>query len=147
MDRRVTLQKHKELSEVLTSSTNGSTSLQEIEMPVGLDTSAQVNITETPTCTTHVQPNEEVLLPVTNSVQETNSVVRRRRRDDKMSASSSVLSASGLKRRNRSLSWTSSVNSTEVMPSAKVNGGKLVKRERHHRRERMRKKRSKKGSI
>lgn len=127
MDRRVTLKKHKELSEVLTNSNSaGGVEIEHVSAVTDSDVPQQTEIT---------------LTPVT--VVDTDHVVRRRRKDDKTSISGSVC-ASGPKRRNRSLSWTSSVTSTDVTPLPKVNGGKLMKRERHQRRERTKKKRSKK---
>uniref|UniRef100_A0A1B6LFQ2 PEHE domain-containing protein n=1 Tax=Graphocephala atropunctata TaxID=36148 RepID=A0A1B6LFQ2_9HEMI len=129
MDRRVTLQKHKELSEVITTSNQ----LPDAEVDdIASTTDLIVN-----------QESETLLTPVATA-QDSNHIVRRRRRDDKLSVSGSVWSASGPKRRNRSLSWTSSVTSTDATSTTKVNGGKLIKRERHQRRERTRKKRSKK---
>lgn len=128
MDRRVTLKKHKELSEVLTSNNSADVGVEiEHVAPV-----TDLNIS---------QQNEIMLTPVT--VEDTNHIVRRRRKEDKTSVSGSVC-ASGPKRRNRSLSWTSSVTSMDVTLVSKVNGGKLIRRDRHQRKERTKKKRSKK---
>ncbi|KAG8289251.1 hypothetical protein J6590_003603 [Homalodisca vitripennis] len=128
MDRRVTLQKHKELSEVITSNQLPDTEVEEIASAADLVVNQESDVSLTPVAT----------------AEDTNHIVRRRRRDDKLSVSGSVWSASGPKRRNRSLSWTSSVTSTDATSTTKVNGGKLIKRDRHQRRERTRKKRSKK---
>lgn len=127
MDRRVTLKKHKELSEVLTNSNSaGGVEIEHVSSVIDSNLLQQNEVTPTPM-----------------TVVDTDHIVRRRRKDDKTSVSGSVC-ASGPKRRNRSLSWTSSVTSTDVTPVSKVNGGKLMKRERHQRRERTKKKRSKK---
>lgn len=130
MDRRVTLHKHKENSDVLTTPENSRLPAMEIEHDLPI------------TGINHTQHIESHSVPLA-LVQETNLVMRRRRRDEKLSTGSFsgiVLSASEPKRRNRSLSCTSSLRSTDITP--KVNGGKLNKRERHQRREKSRRKQS-----
>lgn len=128
MDRRVTLHKHKEHSDIITTPENSKLPDMEVEHDLPI-----TDINHTLQVDSHSGP-----LAVG---QETNLVMRRRRRDEKLnSVSGIVLNASGPKRRNRSLSCTSSLRSTDITP--KVNGGKLIKRDRHQRREKSRRKQS-----
>lgn len=141
MDRRVTLQKQKELSEVLTSQTPVPASpvfdsaLQNATLP----TATSENLSQ------EVSVNNIYVSESDNT--NTGNIFRKRKRDD--GANSSVCSGSAgvvASKRNRSASWTSSVTSTDVTPAVKVNG-RSTRREIIQRKERTRRRRARNKGI
>lgn len=141
MDRRVTLQKHKELSEVLTSQTSvpASPVFDSAPQNATLPTTSSENLSQ------EVSVNNMYVSESDNT--NTGNIFRKRKRED--GANSSVCSGSAVvvaSKRNRSASWTSSVTSTDVTPTFKVNG-RSAKREIIQRRERTRRRRARNKGI
>lgn len=138
MDRRVTLHKHKEHPE--TSVSTNTEVLPEVdkELAEGGVKAADTLVLEE---TDAIRP----VTPVT-IVQDTH-IVGRRKREEKHSVSGSFCSVSEPKKRNRSLSWTSSVASADITPINKMNGGKIIKRERQARKEKSRKRKTKTSGM
>lgn len=134
MDRRVTLHKHKEYSEPSVSA----------NIKVLPDVDKEQQAEEVITADVIVPEQNDAIRPVTpvTTVQDIHTVGRRKR-EEKHSVSGSMCSVSEPKRRNRSLSWNSSVTSADITPVPKMNGGKIVKRERQARKEKSRKRKSK----